>query len=609
MKQTLTEKVSSGIKFLGDIPGFELPNGVLNKGITGCGATTVALTDPYSTIICSPRNELLRNKSDQYPNSLLVIGGVNVDEIINYINKTPIPKILVSYDSFPKLLECISDKSKFRVVVDEFHFILQDASFKSEVGLALLNKLKVFPYVTYLSATPILDKFIDKIDFFKDIPYTKLDWEDKELIEVVRIKSPNPISAAIRIVENYKNGDYPKILLPTGEWVESTECVIFLNSVNNNVNIVKPCRLSPEDVNLIVGASEDNDKQISKIGEGFSRGRIPLKGEKHKKFTFCTSTAYAGCDFYSESASTFVISDNKRLNTSIDISTDLVQIAGRQRLETNPFRKHIYFIYNTSIAETNDEQFYEYINTKVETTQQEIESNNNASTELKKLRIANNKRLQTIQRYSETYTLYNEDQGIFVLNELAYLNEIYSYEVQKHNYQNGSIVYKQLKDAGFDVKDPQIWKVFDDKIDQIISKVRFEDKMKEYCELIEDNNTSSITIAQKIAKSNPNLKSYHELLGGQRIKALGYKEANLKKEINNFRKFNQCYDIISRNLKINEFISAKEAKKIIAEAYTQLGITVSPKGSDLSRWFDISGENERINGKMTRGYIVALKRE
>ncbi|CAK7021491.1 MAG: hypothetical protein PETM_00871 [Petrimonas sp.] len=38
--------------------------------------------------------------------------------------------------------------------------------------------------------------------------------------------------------------------------------------------------------------------------------------------------------------------------------------------------------------------------------------------------------------------------------------------------------------------------------------------MKEYCELIEDNNTSSITIAQKIAKSNPNLKSYHELLGG-----------------------------------------------------------------------------------------------
>jgi hypothetical protein len=36
---------------------------------------------------------------------------------------------------------------------------------------------------------------------------------------------------------------------------------------------------------------------------------------------------------------------------------------------------------------------------------------------------------------------------------------------------------------------------------------------------------------------------------------------------------------------------------------------VSPKGSDLSRWFDISGENERINGKMTRGYIVALKRE
>jgi len=107
-----------------------------------------------------------------------------------------------------------------------------------------------------------------------------------------------------------------------GERIYSKECVIFLNSVNNIVNIIKQTELKPEEVNIIVGNSEDNDRQIARIGEGFKRGRIPLKGETHKKFTFCTSTAYAGCDFYSTNAATFVISDCNRPNTAVDIATD-----------------------------------------------------------------------------------------------------------------------------------------------------------------------------------------------------------------------------------------------------------------------------------------------
>ena len=83
------------------------------------------------------------------------------------------------------------------------------------------------------------------------------------------------------------------------------------------MNIIKQTELNPEEVNIIVGNSDDNDRQIARIGEGFKRGRIPLKGETHKKFTFCTSTAYAGCDFYSTNAATFVISDCNRPNLDI----------------------------------------------------------------------------------------------------------------------------------------------------------------------------------------------------------------------------------------------------------------------------------------------------
>lgn len=95
------------------------------------------------------------------------------------------------------------------------------------------------------------------------------------------------------------------------------------------VNIIKHCDIAANEVNIIVANTEDNKTLISRIGREFTRGHIPLKGEVHKKFTFCTSTAYAGCDFYSECASTFVVSNCRKLNTSIDISTDLIQIAGR----------------------------------------------------------------------------------------------------------------------------------------------------------------------------------------------------------------------------------------------------------------------------------------
>lgn len=229
-------EIPKNIKYLGEIRNielpygtfdrFELPNGILNKDVPNCGATTLALEDNHKTIICSPRNNLLQNKSEQYPNVLLVIGGVNINEVRTYIEQTEIPKILVSYDSIYKLTECIKDTTDWRIVVDEFQYMLADSGFKSEVELKLLEHLKRFPYVTYLSATPILDKYLEQIDYFKDMNYYHLIWTNKEVVKVYRERSNNPISAAIEIVRSYQNKNYPSVFMD-GETYYSKECVIF----------------------------------------------------------------------------------------------------------------------------------------------------------------------------------------------------------------------------------------------------------------------------------------------------------------------------------------------------------------------------------------------
>ena len=586
---------------------FELPNGILNKEIPGCGATTVALTDEHKTIICSPRNELLKNKHEQYPDTLLVIGGVDTKEIEAYLQTAELPKILVSYDSVYKLIGCIKYKSDWRVVVDEFQCLLADSSFKSEIELHFLDNSRSFPYVTFLSATPILDKYLEQIDHFKDMNYYQLDWEEKDIVRVYRERTKNPINAALEIVRYYQNGNYPSVYV-NGERIYSKECVIFLNSVNNIVNIIKQTELKPEEVNIIVGNSDDNDKQIARIGEGFKRGRIPLKGETHKKFTFCTSTAYAGCDFYSTNAATFVISDCNRPNTAVDIATELVQIAGRQRLACNPFRQFLTFVYNVNAEEVELETFNEHLCRKVNVTLDEIRDNNNAGEALRAKRIKDFRRIPDNVKYQDSYTMYDEQKGEFVFNRLAYVNEQYCFDVQKFNYRNGVIVKKLLQDNSFDVSENQTYAVYQEQSKHLIKKEPFVDRMQAYCEYRAKQGLIVNLAMSTLESKYPELRYYYEALGADRIKALNYKEKKLLNEIHIMKTKNKIRHELHGIIHIGDRILTTDIQQTLHDVYDRLGIDKSPKATDLNEFFEIHPvkiptANGRKNGFEIRGIL------
>lgn len=107
-----------------------LPNGILNKKETGCGATTVVLENSENVIVACPNRQLIINKVAQYPNErcpyrlLAVKQGVTVDDIETYIkecNKRQPVKIMVTYDSFPKVNTIMKQYfSDYKVVVDEY---------------------------------------------------------------------------------------------------------------------------------------------------------------------------------------------------------------------------------------------------------------------------------------------------------------------------------------------------------------------------------------------------------------------------------------------------------------------------------------------------------
>ena len=355
---------------------------ILNKIVTGCGFTEYFLNNEIPIILCSPRKILLENKHEQHKTkgrpTYLVINkleknvGVDRDntqksieekyedlpenevislksEITSYVMNSffsgIVPKILVTYDSLKHVLEAIGYNNlyQFQVVVDEFQSIFMDSRFKASTELDFMTILQNVPNVCYLSATPMMKNYLSELDEFKNLPYYELAWSE-DSISNVTIYEKNVrsiIQPCLDIIKNYKNNDFPKKEY-NGQIIESKEVVFYVNSVKDICSIIKKSGLREDEVNVICAHDSKNLKKLKKVGiNGY--GKVPLENDPHKMFTFCTRTVYLGTDFYSTCASTVICSDCDLSNMSLDISLDLPQILGRQRLETNLFRFNILY--------------------------------------------------------------------------------------------------------------------------------------------------------------------------------------------------------------------------------------------------------------------------
>jgi len=219
-----------------ELENYGFPH-ILNKVLTGCGYTEYCLENKQKLILISPRKFLLENKEEQHEGDVYYVKNeletsvdfeldLNKDDtksISEKAEKTNASenatienldrlkrnlreamrqwemyrgdepfKILVTYDSFRHVrdaLEHFYDNEdnhfgsfkdrlgEFQIVVDEFQSIFIDSRFKSDTEIELLDNLKGLQKVCYVSATPMLDKYLERLDEFKDLPYYQFDWK------------------------------------------------------------------------------------------------------------------------------------------------------------------------------------------------------------------------------------------------------------------------------------------------------------------------------------------------------------------------------------------------------------------------------------------------
>lgn len=151
--------------------GNKLPvNCIFDKGITGCGGTELALKNDKNTIIAMPYVSLVQNKVQQEKHKEKVLGiykEVEQSKIEHYLITHNLKKVALTYDSLPRLISVcqaldIDVFKTFFLLVDEWHVLFNSYAFRTPAITELLKLAPLFKEVTYMTATPIEEKYMLK---------------------------------------------------------------------------------------------------------------------------------------------------------------------------------------------------------------------------------------------------------------------------------------------------------------------------------------------------------------------------------------------------------------------------------------------------------------
>ena len=672
--------VPGGIRFLSDWKDFFFyklpPKCIINKQIPGCGFTERVINGIENCILCSPRIALLDSKYSKHDKDVYLVKnelldsdpGIDKDlskldkftqmssgdifeeklkdcidpnqrkkdiynrlmrEIKDYINIRNFYgkpyKILVTYDSYrivQDILIAIGKFDTFYTIVDEFQSILHDSRFKSNTENEFLGYLKKSHSAIFVSATPMVDKYLNMLDEFDGLPYIEIDWLTEDPTRVVKpslkVRTMKSVGTkAGEIIQSYLNGNFERatrIINGFPVEIESREAVLFMNSVNHIISIIKKYNLSSDQVLILCAKTEDNKKKIrKKLGKFFSIGHVPIieKGESFPMFTFCTSTVYLGADFDSYCARTFIFSDANLDTLAVDISDDLPQILGRQRKSENPWKNSAEFFYRVTAdyRKVSQEEFMKEIERKEKATKDLLYAYERCDTESSKSTLAlTYQYVAKSANYKDNYVSVNTHggTGLFpTFNNLVKVNDLRVFEIQQYDYADRFTVFSTINeklDIGYSVN--QEVEAFFYKYDRLSL---FKDKLRLLCEYDMSDEARSIALEQ--IGEHDNIRSYYTTLKPDRLKSLGYNRTYIERELG-VVVFNKelLVKTIFQNFKIGDKIPNTDIKNILTNLYSSINYKATPKAIDLGEYFEVKKCKISNNGKRLDGLeLVSVK--
>lgn len=568
-------------RYLSELPEFQdgLPHGIVNKTKTDVGGTYVAANCSSNYIIVCPFRDLVDSIAADKNNKYEVFkcyGKTKESEFRKYIKEHQTYKIAVTYDSLSKLLRWMNDETeKWKLLVDEYHLILEDMDFRENAIMEMIYTVTKFDHYTFLSATPMDEDY--EIDFFKQLPHYKVVWKKGLPIVVKKIKTTCLSKGLCNLIKIFREVGF-RIPDINGELKEVEQLFIFLNSVTTARQIADTLELDEDEIKICCAERKRNRLLLGKY-------QIESVCSPNKKINFFTKKCFQGCNLFSNNGLIIVASDAYRTQTLVDISTTMEQISGRLRENgdyKNIFRNTMVHIYSTNKNILTDEEFEQKMKKKEE----------DAARLLSLQAKADEKELATLIRKVNIETdLLSIINGRLKYNEIKKKSFYFKQDIRK-TYKDGIYLRARYDESEkFIQTNQELWKDFDIEMTRAVT-ISYEQLLKDYL----DHPTESYE------QEYPEFKDFRRYLKETEMNSCRWNKDKMMKMVEDYKRMNTVYKAIYRK----GFISSKDLKALFTKEFKKRGISISPKATQIMNCdlYEIRKCKVRIDGKLTDGYEI-----
>lgn len=576
MKQEIIN--GGNARYLGELERFKdgIPFGIVNKTKTDVGGTYVAANCSSNYIIVCPFKDLVDSIAADKNNRYEVFkcyGGVREYQFRKYIKNNTTYKIAVTYDSLPKLIGWLSSTEGWKVLVDEYHLILEDMDFRYDAINGLMEEIQKFRHYSFLSATPIDLDF--EIDFLKQLPHYKVQWNGVTKITPIRYKVTQLTKGLARFIQIFLDEG---ISLPdiNGNVSKVEELYIFINSVTSIKQIADTLKLNPDDVKICCADRIRNNKLLGEY-------QIESVSSPNKKINFFTKKCFQGCNLFTNNGLIIVASDAYRTQTLVDISTTMEQIAGRIRINDeyqNIFRNVIVHLFSTNKNVMSDEEFEMLMQDK----EKEADKLLSGWSKLDK-----EERQTYIKRMNLDTELVSIINGRMVYNNLKKQSFIYKQELRKIYRDGISIRDSFVQSEKFELTNQNEWEDFNIKLAKAMT-ISYEQLLKDYLD----------SPSESYEQEYPEFPLIKRYLKESEMNTLRWNREKMLKAVEDKKQVNKALLAIYQP----GFISNKDLKSKLKDEFGRLGIKLSPKATLIENCtlYSVEKASRKIDGKTVSGY-------
>ena len=626
INEKLTDEIvipaAKGAHYLSDFMDDLPHNAYINKGATGCGGTTLAITNSEPYVIAVHSVNTIKNKINQHKNLCPVYNEISDDDIKFYIEKknNNVQKFIVTYDSLPRLLKFINPYN-FRLLVDEVQVLIRYLGhFKISTSNKLLNQVYKFKSTSYLTATPTERCYLPQS--LKKLDYINIEWPNLIKPDIKHMYCGKQLQTKVVsfIIDKLDNTD--------------DEIYVFYNSKSGVTSTIKKLLsakpdMKLDDIKIVFSDSDENIKYFKtqlkckniNIGNDLitDDDGVPLSGY-NKRVNFISSFGFEGVDFYSfgKNVITLIVADSFSKSMRYDISIDLPQIIGRFRRDknTNLFPKNdIFFIWKSMAEEvkyTDHDKLIMYISKNIYFCDSILKLSSSIFDQ-SELYESNQRTVSGWEPYIIRDTIHSED---YLINDYAMEGIMSAYcamHVDYHMMYNldensmitdSSLVSNSLQAISnkldtFDI--PQLNAQYSALLNRKISFAKIAKeyydlsillKLPEYSHKINDIKLEM----QSLLEMSDLLKDCLEYFTIEHIKGYNFKECHITKFYNNKLGMEKLKQEFSNYFKIGDLVNQDVAIITLAKLYNEFNINENVKKSTLLNLG--VAKSKKVNGEL-----------